>query len=110
MQTGQRRVDDGEDVLEIVVGAVVGVLDVGGVRTRSRIERPQHPDPVGVDAQIPQYPEVVAAQRDHQIRRQMIVVELGGPVIGRIAVRGEHVLGPPVGALAGMPATRCPHW
>ena len=78
VQTGQRRLDDGEDVLEIVVGAVVGVLDVEGVRTRSRVERPQHPDPVGVDAQLPQYPEVVAAQGDHQIGGQMIVVELGG--------------------------------
>ena len=38
VQAGQRGLDDGENILEVVVVAVVGILDVEGMRTRARVE------------------------------------------------------------------------
>uniref|UniRef100_UPI000A726E5D SURF1 family cytochrome oxidase biogenesis protein n=1 Tax=Mycobacterium avium TaxID=1764 RepID=UPI000A726E5D len=47
------RVIDSKPAFEVLAPFVV---DVGGVRAGARIERPQHPDAVLVDAQVPQHP------------------------------------------------------
>src|SRR5690606_2621370 len=52
VQPGQAGVDDPEHLVEVGLGAVIRVLDVQRVRTGTRIEGPQHPQPVV------RYPEV----------------------------------------------------
>lgn len=70
---------------------------------RARVERAQHPDPVLLDAQVLQHPKVVAREGHHQVGREVIVVDLGGAMVGGIAVGLEHPGGPLVGAAADVP-------
>ncbi len=87
-----------------MVVAVVRVVDVENVSAGAGVERPQHPDPVGVDAQLLKQRHVVAGQRDHQVGVDVVDVDLRGAVIGRVAVRAQHPVGPLVGGLADVPA------
>ncbi len=87
-----------------MVVAVIGVVDVENERARTGIERPQHPDPVRVDAQLLKERNVVARQRDHQVGVDVVDVDLRGAVVGGVAVGAQHPVGPLVGGPADVPA------
>ena len=52
VQSGQRSLDRGERGFEVVVVAVVGVVDVENESARAGVEGSQHPDAVGIDAVV----------------------------------------------------------
>src|ERR1700712_4836542 len=94
VQAGQGGLDDGESLLEVLVLTVVGVFDVEGIGPRARIEGTQHPQSAVVDPELAQEADMVASQPDDQICREMVVLELGGAVVGGVAVVAQHALGP----------------
>src|SRR5271167_908949 len=67
MQSGQRSLDCDEGGLEVVVVAVVGVVDVENESARTGVEGSQHPDPTAIDAELLKKRYVVAGQRNHQV-------------------------------------------
>lgn len=103
MQAGQRGLDDGEDLLEFVVPAVIGIVDVEGVGTRPGVERAQHAQSRILDTELAQQPSVVAAQGNYQVCRQMPGIDLRGAVLGGVAVGAQHPPGPLVDPVADMP-------
>src|ERR1700722_4312886 len=103
VQSGQRGLDRGERVFEVVVVAVVRVVDVENESARTRVEGSQHPDPTGIDAQLLKKRYVVAGQRNHQVGVEMVDVDLGGNVVGGVAVPPQHAVGALVSSLADVP-------
>src|ERR1700759_4678865 len=104
VESGQRSLDRGERGFEVVVVAVVGVVDVENESARTGVERPQHPNPSGIDAQLLKKRYVVAGQRNHQVGVEMVDVDLSGDMVGGIAVPAQHPVGPLVSRLADVPA------
>src|SRR6201993_3569585 len=104
VQTGQGSLDGGEDRFDVVVVAVIRVVDVEDISTGSGVEGPQHPDSVGADAQLLEQPHVVAGQRDHQVGLDVVDADLRGAMVGGVAVLAQPPVGPLVGALADVPA------
>src|ERR1700728_3421975 len=104
MQSGQRGLDRGKGGLEVVVVAVVGVVDIENESARTGVEGSQHPDPIGIDAQLLKKRYVVAGQRNHQVGVEMVDVDLSGDVVGGVAVPTQHAVGALVGRLADVPA------
>lgn len=82
---------------------VVGVLDIENVGPRPWVKRTQHPQPALLHAELTQLPGVVAPQRDDQIRLQVVRADLGGAVIGGVAVGVQHLPCPFVGPIADVP-------
>src|SRR6202021_987866 len=93
VQSRQRSLDRGERGFEVVVVAVVGVVDVENESARTGVEGSQHPDPTGIDAQLPKKRYVVASQRNHQVGVEMVDVDLSGNVVRGVAVPTQHAVG-----------------
>src|SRR5271154_1260694 len=105
VQSGQRRLDRGERGFEVVVVAVVGVVDVENESARTGVEGSQHPDPIGIDAELLKKRYVVAGQRNHQVGVEMVDVDLSGDVVGGVAVPTQHAVGALVSRFADVPAS-----
>src|ERR1700722_17651249 len=67
VQSGQRSLDRGERGFEVVVVAVVGVVDGGNKRARTGGGGAQTPDPTGIGTRPLAMRSVVASQRNHQV-------------------------------------------
>src|ERR1700722_12220436 len=103
VQSGQRSLDRGECGFEVVVVAVVGVVDVENESARTGVEGSQYPDPIGIDAQLLKKRYMVAGQRNHQVGVEMVDVDLSGNVVGGVAVLTQHAVGALVSSVADVP-------
>ena len=103
MQAGQRRVDHSKGVLEVSVVAIVGIVDIESVGAGPGVEGPQHAQPARLHPPVGEYPEMVAAQCDHEIGAQMVIADRCGTVVVGVSVCAQDARGTFVGAGAGMP-------